>query len=549
MTGPVAVVTGGGGGIGSAAAAELARQGAAVAVVDNGVGAQGEPLEEPTAAETVKRIEADGGTARASTVSVTDAGAVRGLFAEVRRDFGRVDMVLNAAGIVCYTPVAGTDDHDWASVLDVHVNGYRNVLSAALPHMVEAGSGRVVGFTSGVGLARTSGNGLAYGSAKRAVAALTWELAPLLPDGVAVNCLSPIAATRMVRNALLASGAVVGGPAGAGGLDLSAMPQAEDMAPAAAYLAGDRLRWLCGEVVFSAGSELTLIGRPRLLEVVRTDAVADFGAALATVVPVVLAPVESAQRTSGGSNPRFGDVFGAAASGAPSSPGPDTARCLIVSDDAALGAAIGAAVGRFGLTPVDIDARTTPHGFESVARRLDDVSRDGSPVEAIVIIRNADGPDATTWQQLIDAHGGTVEHVMAHAAWLRAAASTTTQPAASRRRIVHVTRATTAAGRTGAQAVAQMARSAGETATPVPIDAFAVSVETAPDAAATRALADLIARLVAAEDTVPLRGAELVAGSGWAGLRSHPGPLATMSFGGPGIPAWVDEALRQAALR
>jgi NAD(P)-dependent dehydrogenase (short-subunit alcohol dehydrogenase family) len=522
-----------------------------VIVVDNGVGAQGEPLDEPTAAETVKRIEADGGTARASTVSVTDADAVRGLFEEVGREFGRVDMVLNAAGIVCFAPLVDTTDHDWASVLDVHINGYCNVLNAALPLMVAAGSGRVVGFTSGVGLARTSGNGLAYGSAKRAVASITWELAPLLPAGVAVNCLSPIAATRMVRNALVASGAVVGGAAGAGGLDLSAMPQAEDMAPAAACLAGDRLDWCRGEVVFSAGSELTVIGRPRLLEVVRTEAVADFGAALGTVVPVVLAPVEAAQRTSGGSNPRFGDVFGAAPSGASTSAPPARARCLIVSDDAALAAAVGSAVGGWGFTPLEIDAAAITGGFDAVARRLDDVSRAGPPVDAVVVIGSADRHQPATegpaWQHLIDAHAGTAEHVLAHAAWLRAA----TRQAAPPRRIVHVTPATTAAGRTGAQAVAQMARSANETPTPVPLDAFAVSVETAlPDHPIdVQALGGLVARLVAAEDTRGLRGAELVVGRGWMGLRSHPGPLATISFGGPAIPGWVDEALRQAALR
>src|SRR5712691_3940658 len=95
LAGRVAVVTGGGSGIGSAAALELARLGATVVVADPGVGVQGEPAAQPTARQTVDKITAAGGQARASTVSVTDAAAVRSLFDEVVQDFGSLDIVLN----------------------------------------------------------------------------------------------------------------------------------------------------------------------------------------------------------------------------------------------------------------------------------------------------------------------------------------------------------------------------------------------------------------------------------------------------------------------
>jgi hypothetical protein len=89
-----------------------------------------------------------------------------------------------------------------------------------------------------------------------------------------------------------------------------------------------------------------------------------------------------------------------------------------------------------------------------------------------------------------------------------------------------------------------MARCANDSASAVPFDAFAISVETA-DHADDRPLADLVARLVRADDTRALRGAELVVSHGWIGLRSHPGPIATVSFGGPAIPSWVDGTLQQ----
>jgi NAD(P)-dependent dehydrogenase (short-subunit alcohol dehydrogenase family) len=93
--------------------------------------------------------------------------------------------------------------------------------------------------------------------------------------------------------------------------------------------------------------------------------------------------------------------------------------------------------------------------------------------------------------------------------------------------------------------LAQMARSANDTPAAVEIEVMAISAESTA-AGDLAALAALAARLAAAADTRGLRGAELVVGHGWAGLRSHPGPVATVSFGSTAIPDWVDAALRQA---
>jgi NAD(P)-dependent dehydrogenase (short-subunit alcohol dehydrogenase family) len=120
---PAAVVTGGGGGIGTAVALELARRDVAVIAMDPGVGLQGEPLGEPTAGETARRITAEGGVARASSASVTDPDAVRALFAEVAGEFGGLDIVVNTAGILRFAPFLEASQDDWRAVLDVRGAG------------------------------------------------------------------------------------------------------------------------------------------------------------------------------------------------------------------------------------------------------------------------------------------------------------------------------------------------------------------------------------------------------------------------------------------
>ncbi len=197
---PVVVVTGGGAGIGAAVAEELGRQGWFVVTVDPLVsldGSESLPAPEET---TAGRIVAAGGAARASGLSVTDADGVRALFEELVAERGRLDAVINVAGISRPTGFAKGSEDDWLGVLTVHLDGYRNVLAAALPVMAAAGRGRILGVTSGSGW-RAADAG-AYGCAKRAVAALTWELGRHAPPGVVVNAMSPIAVTRMVTAAL-----------------------------------------------------------------------------------------------------------------------------------------------------------------------------------------------------------------------------------------------------------------------------------------------------------------------------------------------------------
>jgi NAD(P)-dependent dehydrogenase (short-subunit alcohol dehydrogenase family) len=544
----VAVVTGGGGGIGTAVAHELARRDVAVVAMDPGTGLQGEPLGEPTAEQTARRITAEGGAARASSASVTDPEAVRALFAEVTSEFGGLDIVVNTAGILRFAPFLEASEDDWRAVLDVHLNGYLNVLAGALPVMAAAGYGRIVGVTSGAGLARAAADSAHYSCAKRAVAAVTWGLAHLLPDGVALNALSPLAATRMV------TGGRSGG-SGPAGLDLSAMPAPQDMAPAAAYLAGEPA---CrGQVIFSAGPELSLIAPPRLIEAVRTGDTADFAASLDTLIPVVLAPAEDRQRSTGGSNARFGPVFDQPGTTGPVA-GPAARRCLVVAGNAALAGALAPALARCGMTAVEVADQ--PVGFAAAEEAMQQAAAGG--IDAIVIAPGsfAAGPSPPTWEETLAGYASTADRVLVHAGWLRAAAreaARTSRPL----RVVHLADATSPPQYPAAQAIAQLARCANLAGAsllrPDLIDVFSIAMETAEPAdhqpvaqpADHQPVAQLAARLLWSGDAGPLRGAELVARPGWIGIRSHPGPAATASYGSAAIPPWIGDWLAEAASR
>ena len=382
----VVVVTGGAAGIGAAIAEELGRTGAYVVALDPVVSVDGSSQAAGVGPNTAQKIVDAGGAARASNTSVTDREAVEQLFAQLVREFGGLDAVVNVAGISRPTDFASGSEEDWAAVLAVHLDGYLNVLGAALPLMEAAGRGQILGVTSGSGW-RPANTG-AYGCAKRAVAALTWQIGRTTPQGVTVNALSPIAATRMVTAALppavtaAAGSGREGRDARTGGLGLGSMPPPEHLGPVGAYLAGEEFSWCQGQVIFSGGSELALIAPPRLLEVSRSRDVSSLPDALAAVVPKAFVTAEAAQATNGGGNPRFPGAFDA--------PGPETGEgsgagtCVVVTDDPGWGVALGNALASQGVKCVGVGTASddrlssvdVAHGFEAAASQLSQAAHD-----------------------------------------------------------------------------------------------------------------------------------------------------------------------------
>ncbi|MGO9342221.1 MAG: SDR family NAD(P)-dependent oxidoreductase [Acidimicrobiales bacterium] len=532
----VAVVTGGGGGIGAAIAEELGRGGWFVVTVDPLVTLDGsERLPEPEQT-TAGRIVAAGGSARTSSVSVTDLEALRGLFAELVEQHGGLDAVVNVAGITRPTFFAQGTEDDWLAVLSVHLGGYLNVLEAAVPLMAATGHGRILGVTSGSGW-RAADAG-AYSCAKRAVAALTWQLGRLAPPGVTINAMSPIAATRMVAAAL--ERARQAGRSGGGGISFISMPSPEDLGPLGAYLVGDGFGWCTGRVLFCGGSEIALVEEPRLLEIVRSDDVVSLAGVLEAVIPRALAKAEATQASAGGGNPRFGPIFDEPAPVEIASA--DIRSCAVVSDRTQLAASLTAALESRSITCHRVGIA---RGFREAATALSSLVESAGPIDAVVIaLAGAHEKDSATggWERVLHEHGGIIENIHSDAAWARAVAD----HAAGANRHVHLvtlTDAVTAGGRSRAQASVQLARAAAG-ATEGRVTAFAASIE-ASELRAARPAGELVAHLLGHPESAALAAAELVVADGWIGLRSHPRPVGSITFGGPGIPDWLDATLHE----
>ncbi|WP_330255181.1 SDR family NAD(P)-dependent oxidoreductase [Nocardia sp. NBC_00565] len=204
--GRVAVVTGAGRGIGRAHALLLAKRGASVVVNDLGGSMEGEGSDVGPAQSVVDEIVAAGGAAAADTNDVsTEAGAKAIIDTAIDR-FGRIDIVVNNAGIVRYAGFPEVDLDNLERHLAVHLIGSFNTTRAAWPHFVEQGYGRVVLTTSSGVLGLD--NNLSYATAKAGLIGLA-RSAKLSgePHGIKLNLIAPAAQTRMAGTAELSDDA------------------------------------------------------------------------------------------------------------------------------------------------------------------------------------------------------------------------------------------------------------------------------------------------------------------------------------------------------
>ena len=238
------IVTGAGRGIGRADAMLLAERGAAVVVCDLGGDTDGDNPSAQPAEDVVAEIQQAGGRAVASTESVaTEDGASR-IVATALDAFGRLDAVINNAGIFASLPFGTIDADTYRRYLDVHYLGSLFLARAAWPHLVVSGHGRIVNTVS-AGMYGVA-NYVHYGAAKAAVWGLTRCLAVEgEPVGIKVNAVSPAAGTRML--------AQTGDSLPPGTIDfvMQHMPPAQ-VAAVAAYLAHDSCV-LTGEVLKAGG--------------------------------------------------------------------------------------------------------------------------------------------------------------------------------------------------------------------------------------------------------------------------------------------------------
>ena len=201
--GRVAIVTGAGGGLGRAHALALAARGARVLVNDLGGGVHGEGGSVSAAQKVVDEIRAAGGEALANGASVTDFEAVQAMVGQAidaaMAKWGRVDVLVNNAGILRDKSFAKMEMQDFRTVVDVHLMGAAHCCKAVWPHMVAQEYGRIVMTTSSTGLYGNFGQSN-YGAAKLALVGLMQTLAlEGAKHHIHVNALAPTAATRMTE--------------------------------------------------------------------------------------------------------------------------------------------------------------------------------------------------------------------------------------------------------------------------------------------------------------------------------------------------------------
>lgn len=258
----VVVVTGAGGGIGRDVAVAMAAAGAAVVVNDVGASLAGSGGSTTPAEETRAIIEAAGGQACVSTDSVSDwAGAQKIVQAALDR-FGRIDVVVNNAGILRDAMFHKMAPEDWLSVVAVHLNGSFFVSRAAAEHFRNQQGGAYVHMTSTSGLIGNLGQAN-YSAAKLGVAALSKSIAlDMKRYNVRSNCIAPFAWSRMT------SGIPAETPEQKARVEkLMRMTPAKN-APLAVFLASDAARAVTGQIFAVRNNEIVLMGQSRPLRTV-----------------------------------------------------------------------------------------------------------------------------------------------------------------------------------------------------------------------------------------------------------------------------------------
>lgn len=202
FTDRVAIVTGAGGGLGRAYALALAERGAKVVVNDLGGDVHGAGGDASPAQKVVDEIVAAGGEAIVDGHDITDEAAVDALVASVIEKWGRIDVLINNAGILRDKSFAKMTTDDFRKVLEVHLMGSVNCTKAVWPHMVEAGYGRILMTTSTSGIYGNFGQSN-YGAAKSGLVGLMNVLAiEGAKKNIKVNAIAPTAATRMTEDLL-----------------------------------------------------------------------------------------------------------------------------------------------------------------------------------------------------------------------------------------------------------------------------------------------------------------------------------------------------------
>lgn len=265
LGGKVAVVTGAGGGIGRAIAMALARAGASVVVNDLGASLSGEGGSTSPAEETVELIEHEGGRAVTSTHSVADWSSAQEIVRTALESFGRIDIVVNNAGILRDALFHKMSPEQWLAVVAVHLNGSFFVSRAAADKFREQENGVFVHMTSTSGLVGSLGQAN-YSAAKAGIASLSRSIAiDMKRYNVRSNCIAPFAWSRMIGSVPIQT------PEQEARIGKIKQMTPDKIAPLAVYLASDAAREVTGQVFASRLHEIFLMSQSRPVRSVHRD--------------------------------------------------------------------------------------------------------------------------------------------------------------------------------------------------------------------------------------------------------------------------------------
>ena len=258
LDGRVAIVTGAGRGIGRSVAILLAREGASVVVNDLGGAVDGSGQDTSPAHDVVAEIAEAGGKAIANGADISDHAAAEQLVESAIEQFGRLDVLVNVAGILRDRMVFNMTEQEWDDVIRVHLKGTFNTTKFASAHWrslrEESAQNRIINFTSVSGLHGAPGQPN-YAAAKMGIVGLTWSSANALGKyGVTVNAISPGAMTRMTASVPTER-------------RRRARPDEnewspDNVAPIVAYLASERSGWITGRIIHASGYEISLYSNP-----------------------------------------------------------------------------------------------------------------------------------------------------------------------------------------------------------------------------------------------------------------------------------------------
>ena len=272
LEGRVAVITGAGRGIGREHALLFAREGAKVVVNDLGGDNAGNGADSGPARDVVEEIIAAGGTAVASTENVATWSGAESVVLQAVAEFGRLDVLVNNAGILRDSFIAGMEESHWDAVIAVHLKGHFAMLRHAAAYWKaksKAGdqpNAAVINTASGSGVTLPNAGQANYGSAKAGIAALTLIAAEELERyGVRVNAIAPIARTRLTL-ATPGMGSLMAEPE-EGELDLFSPA---NISPLVAYLATEKCP-ITGKVYAVQGGAISALSGWHDVETIETD--------------------------------------------------------------------------------------------------------------------------------------------------------------------------------------------------------------------------------------------------------------------------------------